>query len=444
MTLHSRFYTFDYQQFTCNSRLHVLFSPTKLLKIMNVTPFFDNFTDRIGVTLPSVIGALLILLIGWLIARGIRSLIVRLMKRTTWDEKLLKGMAGGRDTNQFVGNIVYYLLMIIVFLVVLEKLGVSSVLTPLEEMVTIFLAFIPHIIAAVIIGFIGYVLARFVSNLVNFAGQLIAKWANKAGLKQGDQVVKVIRTVVFLVVFIPILIQAINTLQLHSISDPLNALLAEFVGMIGNVIIAAVILTAFVWGGKYLTDFFIELFRNIGLDRIAEKVQIQNMIGPGQSLSKIVGNILYFFIVFFGLITAVEILGLFQLSVILFEILHVTGAIAFGVVILLIGNFISRLIYNAVIRSEKNNFIASVIRYATLGLFLGISLRSMGIANEIVELAFGLTLGSFAVVIALSYGLGGREAAGEHFREIIQKFKRGSASKTDQSGPTDKDPNQKF
>jgi hypothetical protein len=36
----------------------------------------------------------------------------------------------------------------------------------------------------------------------------------------------------------------------------------------------------------------------------------------------------------------------------------------------------------------------------------------MGIANEIVELAFGVTLGAIAVAVALSYGLGGREAAG--------------------------------
>lgn len=408
---------------------------------MNSTAFFENFTNRIGMALPNVIGALLILLIGWLIARGIRALVVRLMQRTSWDEKLFGSATGGRDTNRFVGNIVYYLLMIIVFLIVLETLGVSSVLTPLQEMIAIFLAFIPHIIAAVIIGFIGYLLARFVSNLVSFGGQMIAKWGAKAGLGQAEQIIKVIRTIVFLIIFIPILIQAINTLQLQAISEPLNALLADFVGMIGNIVLAAVILTAFVWGGRYLVNFLIELFSNLGLDRIANKIHIQNIIGGGQSLSKIVGNILYFFLVFFGLITAVDILGLYQLSDILFEILHVTGAIAFGVVILLIGNFISRLVYDAMIRSEKNTFIASVIRYATLGLFLGISLRAMGIANEIVELAFGLTLGSVAVVIALAYGLGGREAAGEHFKEIIKKFKGSSNDDATDASSRYRDPN---
>ena len=408
---------------------------------MNSTSLFQNFSDRIGFALPNIIGALLILLIGWLIARGIRALVVKLMHRTSWDEKLFSNAAGGKDTNQFVGNIVYYLLMIIVFLIVLETLGVSSVLTPLQEMVAIFLAFIPHIIAAIIIGFIGYLLAKFISNLVSFAAQMINSWANKVGIQQGEQVVKVVRTVVFLIVFIPILIQAINTLQLHAVSQPLNALLADFVGMIGQIILAAVVLTVFVWGGRYLINFLVELFGNLGLDRIAEKIHIQHILGAGQSFSKVIGNILYFFLIFFGLITASDILGLYQLSGILLDILHVTGAIAFGVVILLIGNFISRLLYTGMLRSDKNRFIASVVRYATLGLFLGISLRAMGIANEIVELAFGLTLGSVAVVIALAYGLGGREAAGEHFKDIIRKFKKTDESIESNRGETPTDRN---
>lgn len=396
---------------------------------MNFTPVFTpvihNFSDRVAAALPNVLGALIILLIGWLIARGIRALIVNLMKRTSWDEKLFSGMAAGKDTNKFVGNIFYYLIMIIVFLVVLETLGVSSVLTPLEEMVAIFLTFIPNFIAALIIGFIGYMLARFVSNLVTFGGSFLTRLVDKTGFKETGQIVKVLRTIVFLIIFIPLLIQAINTLQLRAISDPLNHLLSGFVGMIGNLVLAAIILTVFVWGGKYLIQFLIDLLRNLGTDRIAEKIELQNIIGPGQSLSKIVGNILYFFLVFFGLITAVEVLQLEQLSLVLIQVLEVTGSIAFGVLILLLGNFISTLIYRAMIRSDKNRFISSVVRYAALGLFIGIALRTMGIANEIVELAFGLTLGSLAVVIALAYGLGGREAAGEHFREIIQKFKRG-------------------
>ena len=96
-------------------------------------------------------------------------------------------------------------------------------------------------------------------------------------------------------------------------------------------------------------------------------------------------------------------------------------------------------------KSNNNSFIASIVRWASLALFIAIALRTMGIANEIVELAFGLILGALAVAFALSYGLGGREAAGEHFREIIQKFKDDSPNvETPKVTPRNPDTNRNF
>jgi len=386
---------------------------------MNISNTFNNFADTIATNVPGIIGALLILLIGWLIAKGIRSLVTRLISHTSWSKKI---SSGDTDAGKIVGNLLYYLLMIIVFMIVLENLGISSVLSPLEDLVSGFFNFIPHLIAAAIIGFIGYLLAKFVASLVGIGGKLLDKIVSKTGFKDTDQIIKVIKTIVFIVIFIPLLIQAIDALEMESLSNPLNYILNGFIAIIGNVIIAAIILAVFIWGGKYLTRFLAGLFQNLKIDEMAEKLQMKNMIGD-QSLSKLIANVLYFFIIFFGVITAVEILELDQLTVILYEILAVTGSIAFGLVILVIGNFISGLIYNAMVRSDKNKFVASVVRYAALVLFLGMALRAMGFANVIVEWAFGLTFGAVAVVVALSYGLGGREAAGEHFKEIIQKLK---------------------
>jgi len=44
-------------------------------------------TERIGEFLPNLIGALIVLLVGWLIAKGIKALVVKLFKKTNWDEK---------------------------------------------------------------------------------------------------------------------------------------------------------------------------------------------------------------------------------------------------------------------------------------------------------------------------------------------------------------------
>lgn len=183
----------------------------------------------------------------------------------------------------------------------------------------------------------------------------------------------------------------------------------------------------FIWGGKLLANFLIDLLKGLGLDSAAEKIHIEGMIGADQSLTKLIVNILYFFLVFIGVITAVQILDLTRLTDILNQVLEVSGQILFGLVILGLGNYVSLLIYTTMAKSRDNKFIAGVARWASLGLFTAIALRTMGVANEIVELAFGLTLGAIAVVVALSYGLGGREAAGEHFKDIIRKFRSDSA-----------------
>lgn len=386
----------------------------------------EEIGERIANFLPELLGALIVLLIGWLIAKGIKALVVKMLRKTSWDERVF-GRDNIEDTNVFVGNIFYYLIMVIVLLIVLEILGISEVLTPLENMMNEFLLFIPNLIGAILIAFIGYVLAKFVANLIRISGGILDKWVDKTGFKDTDKLADILRKVVFIIIFIPFIIQAFNTLQLDAISDPANEILYGFTEMIGEIIIAAVILLVFIWGGKFLADFLEDLFKSLGLDRAAEKIQIHNMIGAGQSLSKLVANLIYFFLVFFGIITAVEILGLSRLSEILNDILNVTGQIIFGLIILAIGNYISLLIYNTMTRSNKNNFIASIIRWASLALFIAIALRTMGIANEIVELAFGLILGAIAVAVALSYGLGGREAAGEHFRDIIKKLREESA-----------------
>ena len=134
----------------------------------------ENFANNILDYVPGILGALFVLFIGWLIAKGIKALIVRLLKKTSWDERLFKGSSMG-NTNVFIGNIFYYVVMIVVILIVLEILGVDQVLTPLENMLGEFLAFIPTLLGAVLFGFVGYLLAKFVSNLVNIGGNFLAK-----------------------------------------------------------------------------------------------------------------------------------------------------------------------------------------------------------------------------------------------------------------------------
>lgn len=394
---------------------------------MNIQKQLNNLLDTFttGGGLNNILIVLIILFIGWIIARGLKALTVRLLKQTNWDEKLLNSEGNtAKNTNNFFGNIVYYVVMLFTLMLVLDRIGMDSALEPLNNMMSEFSTAIPNIIKAGIIGFVGYMLAKIVSNLIRLGGTAIDGWVDKTGFKDTSKIVNIVQKIVFIVIFVPILIQALDTLGMEAISGPATGLLDKFMNMLGYILTAVAILFIFVWGGKFVSSFLEDLFKSLGFDELSSKIGLESMIGEGQSISKIVSGLIYFFILFFGIITAVNTLGLDQLTAILNQLLDLTGKILFGLVILVIGNFISKKIYDAMTRSSENQFVANIVRYASLALFIAIALRQMGIANEIVELAFGAIVLAVAIVIALAYGLGGREAAGEHFKEIISKLKK--------------------
>ena len=391
-----------------------------------ITHSIQNIFSIIGIDgkIATLLSAIGILIIGLIIAKAIKKIVFKLLKKSKWDNKLLGDKLGDMDINSFIARFLYFILVLFVLLLVLSTLGLEGVLDPIKNLLNDILGFLPNLIAAGVIGFVGYIIAKVVSGLIGMGSKLLDKLAAKLKITDTSKVISIIQKVVFIVIFIPFLIQALNALEINAISGPANDILSNVLGILPKILASFIIITLFVVGGKYLTDFLTDLLKSIGVDSIAEKMHLGSVVGKDQSIAKIISGLLYFFIVFFGILTGVEILELNQLNDILRTILDLTGQILFGLIILIIGNFIATLFYNILSKSENNKFVASIARGAIIALFLAISLRTMGIANSIVELAFGLILGAIAVAIALSYGLGGREAAGEHMKEILNKFKK--------------------
>lgn len=381
--------------------------------------YLERFVHTMSESLPGVMGAIVVLIVGWLFALLIKKVVHGLMKKTEWDERLLGNTI--LDTNKFIANLVYYLLMLIILLIVLEMLGVSYVLDPIKNMLNEFLGFIPNILAGSAIIFIGYIIAKFISNLVKMAGSFFDRLANNMGFKETNKLVHFIQQVVFIVLFIPFIIQGLNALHLEAITNPANNVLHQMLDSVPNIIGAILIISIFVVGGKFITSFVKDLLANIGVNKLVDKLQLKSVLGD-QQLSSIIANIIFFFMVFFGVISGVEMLGLDRLAQVLHTILNLSGNVLFGLIILVMGNFLGSVIYKSMSGADENTFVAGIARVAILGLFLAIALRTMGIANSIVELAFGLTLGAVAIAVALSYGLGGREAAGKHMEQILKKF----------------------
>lgn len=392
------------------------------MNLEKLSEFFAGYMTTHGGFIPTVIGAIIVLIIGRIIAGIVRRLVEKMMSKTDIDNKLFKGGASGVSPEKFIAKLVYYLVMMIVLLIVLEMLGVHNVLDPIKDMLSKFLGFIPNIVVAGILGFVGYMVATIASDVVGMASTSLGKYSAKLGLKSDMDLPKLVKQLVFIVVFIPILIAALDALGIAAISDPLKNMLSTFLNAIPNIIAAAIIIGVFYIGGKYLSTIGAELLKNLGTDKMAAKLNLQGVVGSS-SPSKMIANLGFFFLMFTGIITAVEKLQFGKLSEILDTLFEISGGIFFGGIIMVVGNYISNLAYDALSKSEDNKFMASLARVATLGLFLAMALKTIGIGDEIVNLAFGLTLGAVAVAVALSFGLGGREAAGKQMEHILKNFR---------------------
>ena len=130
----------------------------------------QQFLNEIAVAIPKILGALLILLIGWIVARLLKKGFVKLLKLVRLNylteksgiEKFLKEGGVTFTAIDLIGSLLYWLIMLIVILAALNSLGLTSAQDLFNEIIL----FIPNIIVALIILLLGFYIAKFVANVL--------------------------------------------------------------------------------------------------------------------------------------------------------------------------------------------------------------------------------------------------------------------------------------
>lgn len=129
-----------------------------------------SFSVELGMFLPKLIGAVIILVVGWLIAKLLHFIVVRGLKVVGFgvvtDKAGLDGFLkkGGvrKNTIEVLGLLVYWLAILVTLLTTFNALG----LTVVSELFSNITQFIPNVIVAVLILTIGLYFARFVADAI--------------------------------------------------------------------------------------------------------------------------------------------------------------------------------------------------------------------------------------------------------------------------------------
>jgi len=375
---------------------------------------------------PKLVAGSVLLLVAWVLATIVRKVVSEALAATTLDERL-EAQAGGPPLSETLPSVLYWLILLLFLPAILGAFEVRGLLGPVQGMLDEILAMLPNLIAAAAIGFLGWLVARIVrdilSNLLAAAGA--DGLGHRAGLRGTMSLSQLVALIVYILILIPAVIAALNTLQLEAITAPATEMLTSFMLALPNIFAAGVIIAIAYLVSRLVATLVRDLLSGAGFDRLPERVGLEQAFQGGMTPSRLVGIALIFFVMLFASVEAMGRLGFSQVSGLVSMFIEFASQVLLGTVIIGVGFWLSNIAHVAITRvyGEGSGAIANVARYAILGIVLAMGLRAMGLADDIVNLAFGLTLGGVAIAFALAFGLGGREAAGRQMEHWLSRLR---------------------
>jgi len=420
--------------------IFVLVGFFQVLGLTLVTEPLNRLLTEVFRFVPQLLAGGVLLLIAWILATGLKLVVVRLLGVANLDEKI--GTHAGRSVSltKTLGDTVYWVVFLLFLPAILNTLALQGLLAPVQGMLDKILAVLPNIVSAGIILGVGWLLARIVQRIVT--NLLVAVGADRLSERVGlDRVVGsqgvsgVLGLVVYILILIPVLIASLNALALEAVTRPASNMLNTLLAALPAIFAAMLVLILAYVVGRVIAGLIANLLTGLGFNTILSKIGLGQPAQPGgRSPSEIVGFLVLVTVMLFATIEAARQLGFALLATLVADFTIFAGHIGLGLIIFGIGLFLADLASRTLRNSGavQAGLMATAARLAIIVLSGAMALRQMGLANEIINLAFGLLLGAVVVAVAIALGLGGREIAARELNQWIESLKtrrtRGSSS----------------
>jgi len=392
-----------------------------------IQSFLNNFTTDY---LPRLVGAGVLLFVAWLVAVALRFLVIKGGALLKVDERLTK-YAALKDEEQVsfiktLGVAVYWFTLLLFLPSVLAALGIQQIATSIQVVFAQIFEYVPNILAAGVIVLVGWFIARVVRQVVE--GLLKAIGTDQAGQRVGiseeRSLSEIVGLILYISIFVVAIIAALDALNIPAITVPATQMLSTFINVIPSLIGAALILVVAYYVGRLVANLVRDLLGGIGVDTLPEKLGIT--WSATTTLSQWIGYLILVAIMLFAVVSATEMLGSAALTEIMNVFIAFFWKVVLAIVILAIGLYFANLVYNAVMKTGMGNanFIGRLAQVAIVIFAAAIALRQIGVANEIINLAFGITLAAIGLAAALSFGLGTQKIAERELDNFLTKMRK--------------------
>ncbi|MBI2845681.1 MAG: mechanosensitive ion channel [Chloroflexi bacterium] len=420
--------------------LFVLVAFFQTLGLTLITEPLNQLLVQIFQYAPRLIGAGAILFFAWIVASALRLILTRVLTAAKIDERL-SSQAGLKEGERFplaqtLGDVVYWLVFLLFLPAVLGALAIEGLFEPVRGVVDDVLGFLPNLFAAGLILLIGWFVARIVqritANLLAAVG--VDGLSEQVGLAAvlGEQKLSgLLGLVVYILILIPVLIAALDALALEAITQPASNMLNSILAALPAIFAAFLVIALAYVVGRVVAGLATNVLTGVGFNRILVRLGVGKEPGEGERTpSEIVGYLTLVAIMLFASIEALRLVGFLLLADLLAQFTIFAGQVILGLIIFAIGLYLANIAAKAVEDSKvaQARTLALAARISILVLAGAMALRQMGLAPEIIIIAFGLILGTIAVSVALAFGLGARELAARELEEWLRSA-RGAKAK---------------
>lgn len=407
----------------------------QIAELTEVDNFFDGVLSLVGnlgiIAFKALMPLLAAVLCAWVTKKGLLFLGVKFKLDEKIGSRLDAGEALTFSFTKSLSEMGYGVVFLLFLPAILAGLGLRDLSVPMQKMVEDTLSFLPQLFAAVVILAVGWFVAKIIRDVIS--GLLLSLGVDSALQKMNvDQVTGGVKfsklggTLAYGLILILVFIQALKKLSLDAISEPMVGILDQFFQAIPNVLFALFLILITFFIAKIVSQIVAQVLEGMGFNNILERLGItQSFVHGKNTPSQVVGHIAFYALMFFASIEALDKIGLDSVSEIVKQVTVFAGQVLFGLVIFGVGLFVANIVTKTIRNSSipNANTLALLARVGILILVGAMSLKHMGLADEIVNIAFGLILGSLALGAGLAFGLGGREHASEAIKELKSKWR---------------------
>jgi hypothetical protein len=306
---------------------------------------------------------------------------------------------------------------------IFETLGMSNISSPILGILNTMWGYIPNLVAAGILLWVGLFIAKLVRELLIpvFDKLNLNRLQEKAGIEVSEsaKLSNTLAYIVYVLILIPVAITALQVLNIEAISTPAIKVLDTIFSFIPNILSALLILVIGCIVAKLCGNIIESLIASSGLD--AKIAHAMDSKSGHFVLSKAISNTVQAILVLFFVVESMNVLQLAVISGIGNAIIAYLPYVL-AAVLILAACYLGNAMVQKALAEHRTAALLSQYAIYTIGAFMILS--ELGIADSIVNTAFILIVAAIAVAFAISFGFGGREFAQHTLQKLESKYEK--------------------